>query len=63
VWISFTEGTAQLNYRHDLKGNEAELDVGRKYRRTRADHNFWPICRFKLSEKSGVCKTTDVSAC
>jgi len=61
VWISSTEGTAQLKYRHDLEDNEAEFDVGRKYRRMRADHNFWQIFRCKKLKKSGVCKTTDVS--
>lgn len=62
MWISSTEGTAQLKYRHDLKDNEAEFEVERKYRRRKADHNFWQIFRCKLFEKSGVCKTTDVSA-
>jgi hypothetical protein len=62
VWISSTEGTAQLNYRHDLKNNEAEFDVGCKYGGMRADRDFWQILRCKLLKKSGVCKTTDVSA-
>jgi len=46
--ISSTEATAQLKYRHDLKDNEAEFDVGRKYRMRRADLNFWKIFRCKL---------------
>ena len=58
----FHRRTAQLKYRHDLKVNETEFDVGCKYRRMRADHNFWQIFRRKLFEKSGVCKTTYVSA-
>lgn len=62
MWISSTKGTAQLKYRHDLKDNKAEFDVGRKYRMRRADHKFWQIFRCKLFLKSGVCKTTDVSA-
>jgi hypothetical protein len=38
-------------YRHDLEENEAEFDVGRKYRRMRADHNFWQIFRCKQLKK------------